>query len=119
MVTALSLSALICAGLAAVLWIPAIWVWWLSIIGVVCAIAAVVLGFFGNKQYEKRCAYMQQQAAAYGQPFKKPFNLAKLSMLVGAFGFVMNAILFLGYCQNQALGNQAVSQLSDALSSWY
>ena len=112
MVTALSLSALICGGLAAVLWIPAIWVWWLSIIGVVCAIAAIVLGYLGISQYEKRCAYMQQQAAAYGQPFKKPFNLAKIALMVGALGFVLNAILMLGYFQLKAQITNVIMSVS-------
>lgn len=106
MVTGLGIAALICGGLSAVLWIPAIWVWWISIIGLACAIAACVLGYFGNKQFEQRCAYMQQQAAAYGQPFKKPFNLSKLGMILGVAGFIMNVILFLGYVQLRALASR-------------
>ncbi|MBR5345143.1 MAG: hypothetical protein IK127_04895 [Clostridia bacterium] len=97
MVTGLGIAALICGGLSAVLWIPAIWVPWISIIGVACAIAACVLGYFGNKQFEQRCAYMQQQAAAYGQPFKKPFNLSKLALLLGGIGGAMNVICLMNW----------------------
>ena len=95
MVTGLGLASVICGGLAAVLWIPAIWVPWISIIGLAAAIAAGVLGYFGNKQFEQRCAYMQQQAAAYGQPFRKPFNFSKLGLLLAGIGGGMNLICFM------------------------
>jgi hypothetical protein len=40
---------------------------------------------------------MQQQAAAYGQPFRKPFNFSKLGLLLAGIGGGMNLICFMNW----------------------
>ena len=97
-------------------------------VGLFAALAYILTLFFRFKlaflTFDLKDAVMTISAMLFG-----PLSGLALAILVplletlisstGLYGFVMNAILFLGYCQSQALGNQAVSQLSSALSSWY
>ena len=104
MVTGMGIAALICGGLSAILWLPGIWVWWIAIFGVLCGIAGVVLGYLSNMFLQRQLPAMQQQAAAYGQPFRKPFEMGKLGMALGGAGLILNAILVLGALQILARG---------------
>lgn len=92
--TVLGIISVVCGALASVLWIPSRWVNWLPIVSIAFGIVGVVLGYFSAKQYKDRIPYMQQQAAAYGQPFRPPFNWGEFGLVLSGVGLAVNVLLF-------------------------
>ncbi len=103
---AMGILALIFAAIAAVLWIPAIWVAPLTIVGIVFAAAALVLGYLSNKLRNERLPLLRQQAAQYGQPFRPPFALGELAMVIAGTALLITLLLYgVAFSNFQARGD--------------
>ena len=84
MIMALGFTSLGCGGLAAVLSIPLYWVPLLRVFIRILAVGGIVTGYLSFQMLRERLPYMQQQMAAYGQPFRKPFDWGLLGLVVSA-----------------------------------
>ena len=82
MVTALGITSLSCGGLAAILLIPQCWIGLFTIFIRILGMAGVVTGYLSRAALKERIPFMQQQAAAYGQPFRAPFDWGTLGLVV-------------------------------------
>ena len=106
MVFGLGMTSVICGALAAILWIPATWAWWVAIFGILSGMTGTIAGFLSHAALRDRLPYMQQQAAAYGQPFRKPFDWGQLGFVISVTALAVTVLLF-----GQAFALVAVSHI--------
>lgn len=94
MITGLGIASLACGGVAAILWIPAIWVPWLAIFGILLGMAGVIMGYLSDKAAKEMIPYLRQQAAQAGQPFTPPAAWGQLGLVVSGLALAVTVLLF-------------------------
>ncbi len=94
MITGLGIASLACGAVAAVLWIPAIWVPWIAIVGIVLGIVGVIMGYLSDKAAKEMIPYLRQQAAQNGQPFTPPAAWGQLGLVVSGLALAITVVLF-------------------------